>query len=658
MRIPRPICLALFGALVAFAEGARTIDLNGIDRTVSPTADFYRFANGKWLDNVELPPGRPLIGTFAVVAERNQQILHEIAEEAAAGAPDKPRTDRDKVGLFYRVGMDEERADRLGVDPIKPELDRIEAITDTQGLVDELAALHRIGVRAGFNAGVSQDRKNSSSTLFELRRGGLGMANPGAYLSDDPRAVAIRTRYQGVLSKLLTLAGESDDRSRDEAKQVIGLEVRLAVSTGPPSRDPQASYHLESLAQLQTEEPSFDWKRFFKDLGRSDPGQINVPQPETLKVFDSVFAGEPLDTWKAYLKCQLLVTTGPLLSKPFAETVFSLTNGNAQAPPRWRTVLGVTNGMLGMALGKLYVEKTFPPEARDRAQKLVLDLKSELRNRIANLDWMGADTKKEALAKLDAMGVKVGYPDEWRDYSRLDVESDSFAQNVFRASELDFERALSRVGKSLDRRQFEVPPQVSDAFYVPTMNEIVIPAGILQPPFFDPKAPDAQNYGGIGCVIGHELTHGFDNNGRQYDAKGELRDWWSPEDARRFNDRADALVDQYGKFVVVDDVHVDGRLTLPENIADNGGVTIAFLAFKRATEATTQPNLAEFTPDQQFFLSYAQIWRQKVRPEVARNQARSDPHSPGRYRVIGVLANQPAFWHAWGAEPPGPMVAI
>jgi putative endopeptidase len=416
-----------------------------------------------------------------------------------------------------------------------------------------------------------------------------------------------------------------------------------------------------TLEKLGSSFPNFGWDRFFKDLGKPDPGQINVAQPAYCKMFDDEFEGENLDSWKGYLKCQLLLTAAPLLSKPFSDAVFDITSavtGATQQPPRWRKVIAIENAVLANAMGRLYVNRVFSPEAKQSATKLVENLKAVLRERIQQLDWMGPDTKKEALAKLDAMTMKVGYPEVWRDYGKLEIKDDSFVQNVFRANEFEFLRNIERLDRPVDERAFEIPPQAADAFYVPTLNAVVLPAGILQPPFFDAKAPDAQNYGAIGCIIGHEMTHGFDNNGRQFDSKGELRDWWSIEDSRRFLDKASELIKQYDRYVAVDDIHVDGDLTLPENIADNGGMTIAYLAYKKATAGTTQPTVDDFTPDQQFFLAFAQVWRQKVRPEIARIQARNDVHAPPRFRVIGVLANHPEFWQAFGAEPPSKPITI
>lgn len=658
---------ALFAGLAALALGvadaSRSIELSGMDRSVSPTADFYDFCNGAWYADAKIPGDRSAVGTFTDLGERNQDLLHDLVEAAAKDAPAAPRNDRDKVGLFYRVGMDEARAEQLGIDPVKQEIAQVDGIRDRTALIDEIAALHRMGVRVAFGAGAAPDDKDSSKTIFALRQGGLGLPNRQIYVGDSDRAASQRTQYEHTVSKMLQLTGEVGTDADVDAHKIVQLETALAKASNSPvqMRDPAANYHLMTEAQVAKAVPGLDWKRFFRDLGRDDPGPINLAQPGFFTELNSAILTFPIDTWRAYLRYHLVAAAAPYLSKEFVDASFQLTGGLrgvTEQPPRWKRVLAATNSALGMALGKMFVEKTFPPEAKKQAHDLVVNLKSVLRERIEQLDWMGPDTKKQALIKLDAMGIKVGYPDHWRDYSKLIVADDSYVQNVFRANEFEFDRMMARLGKPVDRSEFTMTPQTVNASYSPSRNEIQFPAGILQPPFFDPKAPPAQNYGAIGAVIGHEMTHGFDDQGRQFDAKGNLRDWWTADDAKRFKEKAEALASQYDGYVAVDDLHVDGHLTLGENIADNGGVRIAFIAYKKATAGKPQPDVDGFTPDQQFFISFAQLWRQKSRPQAMRNQIETDPHSPPRFRVIGVMANQPEFWQAFGSQPPAPPIRI
>jgi putative endopeptidase len=663
---------APFAARTALAAGPTRpklgVELTGMDRSVvPPTADFYRYANGIWLEKTPLPADKPRIDTFERLQERNQEVLRRLAEKAAKDAGSGPATTpAQKVGLYYKVALDEKKADALGARPLEPELARVAAVKDAGSLVDEIAHLHRIGVGVGFGFGAGQDFKDATQVIAQLGQGGIGLPDRDYYLNEDDRSKALRAAYVKAVTEMLTLSGDSPADAAKGAADVLAIETRLAkVSlTRVQRRDPNASYHKMDLAGLKAAAPGFDWDRYFKGVGKADPGPINLAHPDFFKEFAAMAsAGDnavPLDQWKTYLRFHLTRTAAPFLSKPFVDAGFRFSaalTGQSQISPRWKRALGATDGDLGEALGQLYVAETFPPEAKQRALDLVTNLKAVLRERIAGLDWMGEATKTQALKKLDAVAIKIGYPDKWRDYSGYAVKDDSYLANHLRSNEFDFEYQIGKVGKPLDRTEWGMTPPTVNAYYNPLLNEIVFPAGILQPPFFDPDADDAANYGAIGVVIGHEMTHGFDDTGRQFDAEGNLKDWWTPEDAKRFAERAQALVKQYGEYTAVGDVKVNGQLTQGENIADLGGITVAYLAFQKARAAhpeRTPAELGGFTPDQRFFLAFAQIWREKNTPEFARLLVNVDTHSPGRWRTNGTLTNVPPFWAAFAPSPGKP----
>ncbi len=631
------------------------IDTTIIDRSVNPTTDFFQYANGKWLEKATIPADLTGTGVFQEVYERNQKISHAVAEKAArdhASAADSPTR---KVGEFYRVGMDEALANRLGATPLEPEMQRIMGVTDKATLLDEIARLHRIGVSAGFGAGVRQDAKDSTSQIFNLSQGGLGLPERDYYLRDDAKSKEIRQQYVSHIARTLELANTPKAQATTDAANILALETRLAKASMPrvEMRNPNATYHKMTPEELKAQTPNIEWTRYFVTLGKADPGSLNVSQPAFFTEFGTMLGDTPLDQWKTYLKWHLLRTASPYLSRPFVEEDFAFNRaftGQKQLAVRWKRVLATTDRSLGEALGQLYVAQAFTPEAKQRALELVQNLKGVLRERLQTLEWMGDDTRVQAVRKLDAIRIKIGYPDKWRDYSGLKVQSDSYVQNALRANEFEFQRRLDKIGQPVDRDEWGMTPPTVNAYYNPSMNEIVFPAGILQPPFFDPKADNASNYGGIGAVIGHEMTHGFDDQGRQFDAEGNLKDWWTPEDAKRFTERSTALADQYSKYVAIDDLRVNGKLTLGENIADLGGLTVAYLALEKTLAGKPRPALIDgFTPEQRFFLAFGQIWRSKLTPERVRLLAQTDPHSPNRWRVFGPLVNTPAFREAFSS---------
>jgi putative endopeptidase len=658
-----------FGA-IAVAPGP-TLDLSSIESGVSPSDDFYQYANGGWLARNPIPPEFSIWGGFVELAERNRGILHEILEKAAQAdslAKAEPGSIQQKLGDFYASGMDEGTINREGISPLQTELRRIDQVQNEAESASEIADLHAKGLDPLFNLDGDQDEKDSSKQIAILAQGGLGLPDRYYYLNTDDRSKDIRAQYLVHLGKMFELIGEPREAAGQDAQAVMNLETEMAkVSKARVElRDPETNYHRVSLSELEKSAPQFDWETYFRALGLSAEAlaTIDVKQPDFLSAVSKLTQEVPLDRWKTYLRWHLIHAAAPCLSQPFVDENFrfyrQVLTGAKKDRPRWKRVLDQVDVNLGEALGELYVEKTFPPAAKQRALAMVNDLKVALRQKIETLDWMGDETKKEALAKLSAMGVKIGYPDKWREYGELEIKRQSYVLNVFAGQTFEMKRHLARIGKPVDPAEWGMSPQTVNAYYSPNRNEVVFPAGILQPPFFFRDADDAVNYGGIGAVIGHEMTHGFDDSGRHFDARGNLRDWWTAEDAKRFLERGRKIVSQFDSYVAIDSVHVNGRLTEGENIADLGGVKIALSALEsalgRQTAEERDKKIDGLTQEQRFFLSYAQIWRSNVRPEYLRLVLNVDPHSPAPFRVNGPLSNLPEFAKAFGISEPSPMI--
>jgi putative endopeptidase len=651
--------LALSPAPARAGEDAAShgVDLSAMDRSADPCTDFYEFADGSWVKNNPVPADKSSWGSFPELRERNLKILHGIGEEAAAAQEAPKGSALQMVGDFYRTGMDEKKIDAAGAEPLAPEFSRIAAISDEAGLVTEIARLNRMSTFAPFALVVLQDFKDSSINSAWLYQAGLGLPDRDYYLSEDAKKKEIREKYLAHVQKMFELLGDPADRAAAEAKTVMRMETRLAKVSMTPveQRDLKAIYNPMHLADLEKLTPDYGWKRYFDGIGLPDPGLLNVGQPAFLKEVAAMAEDAPLSDWKTYLRWHLLSDAAPYLSKAFVDEDFAFNGkvirGTPEIEPRWKRVLSTIDGSIGEALGKLYVAKAFPPEAKARALELVSNLRSALHDRIEQLDWMGEATKAQAEKKLAAIMVKIGYPDKWRDYSRLDISNDSYLGNVQRSAEFEFQRNLDKIGKPVDRTEWGMSPPTVNAYYNPSFNEIVFPAGILQPPFFDAKADDASNYGGIGAVIGHEITHGFDDQGRQFDAQGNMSDWWTEQDGKNYDARAEAIAKQYDAYVPIEKIHINGKLTLGENIADLGGVRIAYMALQKALAGKPEPGkIGGFTPAQRFFLSYGQVWKINWRPEALRLQLATNPHSPGRFRVIGPLSNIPQFAEAFGCK--------
>src|SRR5881296_2204133 len=640
------------------AQNSPPIDPKNIDTSVKPGDDFFRYANGAWIKRTEIPPEYSRWGAFNELIERNNDALHAIAEKATQTQLDpKLAPETQKVGDYYVSGMDEQSIEAMRTKPLQGELDRIEAIMDQQDALAEIAHLHSIGINAFFSFGAGQDAKDSTRDIAQAVQGGLGMPDRDYYTKQDADMKQKREKYVAHVTKMLTLVGEPAEKAADDAKKILALETKLAEAsrTRVELRDPIKNYNKMSVRQLQDVTPDWNWSDYFKTIDLVESGDVDVHQPEFFKAANDLFRSTSLDDWKAYLRWHLINAAAPALSKDFVDEDFNfrerILRGTQQIKPRWKRVILSEDNDIGEALGKLYVGFYFPPEAKARALELVNNLKEALADRIKTLEWMDEATKQEALKKLAAFTVKIGYPDKWLDYSLLQIDRGPFVVNALRANEFEADRDIKKIGKPVDRTDWGMTPPTVNAYYNSNMNEIVFPAGILQPPFFYANADDAVNYGAIGAVIGHEMTHGFDDQGRQFDADGNLRDWWSKKSADEYNKRRKAVVDQYSAYEPLPRQHVNGELTQGENIADIGGVKLAYAALQKALEKHPEERtktIDGLTPEQRFFLSFAAIWRSKIRDEDQKLRLNTDPHSPAQFRVNGPLSNLPEFQKAFG----------
>ncbi|MEK6620564.1 MAG: M13 family metallopeptidase [Chloroflexota bacterium] len=637
------------------------IDLTSIDASVAPCEDFYRYANGKWLERTEIPPEEAGWGAFNEVHERNREILHRIAEEAAAAGAPKGSV-RQKVGDYWATGMDEAAIEAAGATPIGPELALVEGLADRARIAEVVARLHRERIWGPFLLTVRQDPGDSTRYVLWLQQGGLGLPDRDYYLKDDDRSRDIRQRYVAHVSRMLELLGDDPDRARYGAATVLALETRLAHAsmTRVDQRDPYKTYNKMTVAELAERAPGWEWDAYLDALGTASLDDLNVRQPGFFTELARAAQDTPLEQWRTYLRWHLVRGMASSLSSAFEGESFDFNSktlqGVQEQRPRWKRILESMDQHIGEELGQLYVERAFSPEAKRRVLELVEDLRAALRERIHGLEWMGQATKGQALRKLEAFAVKMAYPDRWRDHSSLEIDRGSVARNVLRANEFLLRRDLDKLGKPVDRGEWFMSPQTVNAYYDPNMNEIVFPAGILQPPFFDPDADDAVNYGAIGMVIGHEMSHGFDDAGSRYDADGNLKEWWTTDDRAAYESRTDLIVKQFDAYEPLPGQRINGRLTLGENIGDLGGLKIAFAAFRRAMDRRGRPEPIDgFEPEQRFFLGHAQSWHGRLRDEALRVRLTIDPHSPATYRVLGPLSNLPEFHEAFGCTDGVPM---
>lgn len=629
-----------------------------MDVTAKPCSDFYQYALGGWLRTAAIPAEYPFASVDVDVNERIQGQVKAILEAAALaeGAAGPTR----RVGDFYAAAMDEAAVEKAGLAPLKPLLADIEGMRHSGDLAGLLGRLHRVGVGAGFAFSVGQDDRRSTEVVPQLAQDGLGLPERDYYLREDAEAMGLRARYEGHVATMLGFLGEPDPKGA--AAQVVQLERRMAeASRGLVAlRDPVANYHRMSLPELATAAPGVAWSSYFSNLGLPEPGPLVVRQPEFLAALGRWTQEVPLRTWQAYLRWQVIRAYAPALNRAVGEEAFAFygkaLSGTEAQRPRWKRTFSLIDGLLGEDLGQLYVAKHFPPEAKAKVTAMVQNLKVALRARLEGLAWMEPTTKREALRKLESFQVKVGYPDRFRDYGSLRIQRDDFFGNVLRARSWEFQRNLAKVGKPLDRGEWSMTPQTNNAEYNPSLNAITFPAGILQHPYFDLRQDDATNYGNIGATIGHEMTHGFDDQGRLYDAEGNLRDWWTAADAAAYNLQAAKVVAQFDAFEALPGVAVNGKATLGENIADLGGLLLAWDAWRMTLRGKPEPgSVAGFPAVQRFFLGYAETWRMKARPEYLKLQVATDVHAPARFRVMGPLANLPEFFEAFGCPEGAPM---
>jgi putative endopeptidase len=641
-------------------ESPLRFDPANIDKTANPCVDFYQYACGTWLKKNPIPADQSRWGRFSELEERNRDVLHDILEEAAKPSPNRDAVTA-KIGDYYAACMDEKGIDAKGLAPIEAELARIRNLKDKSQLAAEIAHLHRDGIDTLFEFGAGPDFKDASTNIAQADQGGLGLPDRDYYLKDDAKSQETRQKYVAHVQKMFELAGEKPEQAKADAAKVMDMETALAKGSLDlvSRRDPEKQYHKLTTKELAVISPQFQWNEYIKDSGSLEFGSLNVVWPDFFKAMNAEILSRSLDDWKMYLKWHVLHSEARLLPTPFVQETFDFfgktLTGSTEIRPRWKRCVGYTDEHLGEALGQKFVERTFGQEGKARTLKMVDALEKALGQDIQGLTWMSPETKKQAEIKLKGIANKIGYPDKWRDYSSVVVKRDDAVGNAFRADQFEFARQVNKIGKPVDRSEWGMTPPTVNAYYDPTMNNINFPAGILQPPFFDNDMDDAVNFGGIGMVIGHELTHGFDDEGRQFDAKGNLHDWWSPEDSKEFQQRAACISKEYSKFSVAPGANVNGDLTLGENTADNGGTRIALMALQNSLANKVRPEIGGYNPEQRFFLAFGQIWCENERPEAERLQVQTDPHSPARFRVNGVLQNMPEFQKAFSCKAGQPM---
>ncbi len=648
-------------ALAQNSSPSAGVDLKAIDKAVDPCQDFYKYACGNWMKANPIPPQYADWGRFNELADRNQEIVHQILEDSDKHQERSP-VDQ-KIGAFYASCMDEAAVEKAGDAPIRPGMERIRSLKDKAAIGAEVAALHDQGIPVFFSFRSRPDPDKSTMTIADVDQGGLGLPDKSYYIG--PKDEKTRAKYVQHISKMFQLVGDSQADADARAKAVMTLETALAEASldRVARRDPHRTYHKMSLTELQALTPDFNFKQYFADRKTPEFSTLNVSVPDFFKSLNSTLDSTSLDDLKSYMTWHYISGNAPLLSKAFVDENFDFYNryltGTQELQPRWKRCTQLTDRSLGDAVGQKYVEKAFGKQAKEKTQQLVKIIETEMESDIDSLTWMSEATKEQAIAKLKGVTNKIGYPDKWKDYSSVKIQDGNLVADARNARAYEIHRNLEKIGKPVDRSEFNMTPPTVNAYYSPLENNINFPAGILQPPFYNNSADMAVNFGGIGAVIGHELTHGFDDQGRQYDADGNLRDWWTQQDAAEFKKRADCIVEEYSKFSPVEGANINGRLTLGENGADNAGIRLAYMALLGGLEnGTVDKNALDgYTPQQRFFLGFAQIWCANQRPENLRTTLRTNPHSPGQFRVIGVVQNMPEFAKAFGCSAGQPMVA-
>jgi len=629
------------------------IDFASLDTTALPGTSFYQYACGGWIKSHPLTDEYSRFGTFDMLNENNQEKLKTLIVELAAKEDNEQGSAAQKVGDLYNMAMDSVKLNQDGVTPIKEELAVIDALKDEQAMYTYLGEIQKKGIRPYFTMYIGADDMNSSMNMVHTFQGGLGMGERDYYFGTDEQTKQIREKYQEHVEKMFRLAGYDGFTAKKAVKAVMNIETRLAKAARSQVelRDPHANYNKMDMVTLKKNYPTFDWDAYFSVAGLKDLKEINIGQPTAMKEVVDIIHTVPLGEQKLYLQWGVIDAAAPYLSDDFVAQNFDFysktMSGRKEMRPRWKRSVGTVDGALGEIVGQMYVEKYFPAAAKERMVTLVKNLQVSLGERIKGLEWMSDETKAKALEKLAAFHVKIGYPDTWKDYSNLDIKKDSYWANIVRANQWGYEEMIAKAGQPVDKNEWLMTPQTVNAYYNPTTNEICFPAAILQPPFFDMNADDAMNYGAIGVVIGHEMTHGFDDQGRQYDKEGNLKDWWTEEDAKKFNDRAKVMVNFFDAIEVAPGVHANGQLTLGENIADHGGLQISYQAFKNATVNAPLETKDGFTPEQRFFLAYAHVWAGNIRSEEILRLTKLDPHSLGKWRVNGALPHIDKWYEAF-----------
>jgi putative endopeptidase len=634
------------------------IDLHAIDKSVRAQDDFFLHQGGQWIKSTEIPADKARWGAFDKLGDDTLPQLRAIIEAAAKDSHKAAGSDAQRIGDFYTSFMDEKKLTALGMKPLKAELAQIAALKDKKDIPTLIAHLNQINVRTPYGFYVSQDSKDSSKYAASIVQSGLGMPDRDYYLKrDDAKLADTRAKYQIHIEKMLTLAGNPQAKAAADAKDILALETALAEAqwTRVASRDPIKGYNKTVIAKLDALTPGYGWKSYLTASGlEGKVDYVIVRQPSYLTGFNKILAKTPLPVWKAYFEWQLLSSFGDFLTPQMADEDFAFNgavlSGAKQNQPRWKRAVNNADEVMGESIGKLYVAQHFQPEKKTRMEGLVKNLLLAYKSSIDHLDWMSATTKVQAQAKLATFTPKIGYPNKWRDYSAISIDKDDLVGNLLRARAVNYQFDLAKLGQPIDRGEWHMTPQTVNAYYNPSLNEIVFPASILQPPFFDIKADDAVNYGAIGAVIGHEISHGFDDNGSQYDGQGNLRDWWTKEDRKNFAAKTKVLVAQYNAFSPLEGYHVNGELTLGENIADNSGLSIAYKAYHLSLGGKPAPVIDGLSGDQRFFSGFAQVWRSKIRDEETISRLKKDSHSPGQFRANGTLKNQPGFYEAFGVK--------
>jgi putative endopeptidase len=639
-------------------------DKSSIDTSVDPCNDFYKFACGKFVANHPIPADQPSVDQFYALYNVNTQSLNGILDKAAAGGAGRS-ADEQKIGDYYKSCMDESAIETKGLAPIDPFLKEIDAITSKRELPALIGKLQRYGVDVFFGYGEQQDFKDASKQIASVDQGGLGMPERDYYLRSGAKDETLRQQYVAHVAKMLVLGGSTPEQAEKDAKSIMAFETALAKASMPVTerRDPEKVYHLQTIATFESEMPGVNFGEFMDAVHSPRVTELNNANPEFFPALMKELHATDLGVLKAYMRYHVMTAAANRLPKKIDDENFDFYGrklyGQPEQSARWKRCSNAVNGALGEALGKVYVEQYFAGDSKAKMLEMVHDIEGAMDHDIDQLDWMSATTKVRAKEKLHAVANKIGYPEKWRDYSTLEIKADDALGNKFRATAFENDRQLNKIGKPVDHSEWGMTPPTVNAYYDPSMNDINFPAGILQPSFYDPKQDDAVNYGHIGAVIGHELTHGFDDEGRKFDAKGNMSDWWAPEDAKKFETRTDCLVNEYGGFTAVDDVKVNGKLTLGENTADNGGLVLAYMAYlerAKANKVDLGAKVDGFTSPQRFYIGFAQNWCENSRPEAVRQQVLTDPHSPDHFRANGAIVNQPGFAEAFGCKKGSPMV--